>query len=256
MIELMKALPGAAPTHRCTTCGALWRYWPRRDTGDIVDSWSLRTAHGGPCCCGATEPMKKQIVPLTVDELRAILVGPANQHPDDAAVARFASVMKAKLAKKRAEGRSGWNDRDQCPAERLSSMLRAHVAKGDPVDVGNFAMMLWNRDERISELDQAGFDLVAHLQRQREFSERTFGPGRRTEGVSDHIRKELAEIAQAPGDLEEWVDVILLALDGAWRTGAEPEEIAQAIAAKHAKNERRTWPDWRTVPAGKAIEHE
>ena len=22
-----------APTHRCKVCGALWRYWPKRDTG-------------------------------------------------------------------------------------------------------------------------------------------------------------------------------------------------------------------------------
>lgn len=38
------------------------------------------------------------------------------------------------------------------------------------------------------------FDLVQHLYRQRDFSERTFGPGTRTQGVLDHIRKELREI--------------------------------------------------------------
>ena len=50
-------------------------------------------------------------------------------------------------------------------------------------------------------------DLVQHLYRQREFSLKTFGPGPRTEGVCDHIRKELAEIAAEPGDLYEWVDL-------------------------------------------------
>lgn len=100
-----------------------------------------------------------------------------------------------------------------------------------------------------------GFDLVAHLHRQREFSEQTFGAGARTAGILDHIRKELLEIEKEPGDLEEWVDVILLALDGAWRTGAMPSEVAEALTAKQAKNEKRQWPDHRTVPEGRAIEH-
>ncbi|WP_395734124.1 dATP/dGTP pyrophosphohydrolase domain-containing protein [Prosthecobacter sp.] len=99
------------------------------------------------------------------------------------------------------------------------------------------------------------YDLIAHLERQVKFSEKTFGPGCRTFGILDHIRKELAEIDADPMDLEEWVDVILLAFDGAWRIGAKPWEIAQAIEAKLTKNENRTWPDWRTAPAGKAIEH-
>ena len=99
------------------------------------------------------------------------------------------------------------------------------------------------------------FDLVAHLERQRGFSERTFGPGARTAGVLDHIRKELKEIEQDPLELEEWVDVILLALDGAWRAGHEPAAIARGIDAKMTKNEQRDWPDWRTAPEGRAIEH-
>jgi hypothetical protein len=99
------------------------------------------------------------------------------------------------------------------------------------------------------------FDLVAHLHRQRRFSLDAFGPGQRTNGVLDHIGKELAEIREAPADLSEWVDVILLALDGAWRSGHEPEDIAQAIAAKQTRNEGRTWPDWRTADPDKAIEH-
>lgn len=99
------------------------------------------------------------------------------------------------------------------------------------------------------------FDLVAHLRRQMVFSERTFGPGARTAGVCDHIRKELAEVEESGGSLAEWVDVIILALDGAWRSGASPEQIAAAIVAKQAKNEGRRWPDWRTSDTSKAIEH-
>lgn len=99
-------------------------------------------------------------------------------------------------------------------------------------------------------------DLVAHLRRQHEWSERTFGPGNRTAGVLDHIRKELVEIEENPLDLSEWIDVAILALDGAWRAGYSPEEIAGALLAKQARNEARTWPDWRTQSSDKAIEHD
>jgi hypothetical protein len=120
------------------------------------------------------------------------------------------------------------------------------------------------RDFRVIELvlsavvngpQRTGWDLVTHLDRQRAFSERTFGPGMRTAGVCDHIRKELTEIAAKPDDLGEWVDVILLALDGAWRAGHSSMAIAQGIHAKQERNEKRSWPDWRTAPTDQAIEH-
>lgn len=98
-------------------------------------------------------------------------------------------------------------------------------------------------------------DLVTHLYRQREFSLRAFGPGTRTAGVLDHIRKELLEVERSPHDLSEWIDVVLLALDGAWRSGYLPEEIAAALEAKQSKNEARKWPDWRGADPDKAIEH-
>ena len=110
------------------------------------------------------------------------------------------------------------------------------------------------------DLAGVGAHLVQHLRRQMEFSARTYGPGDRTDGVCDHIRKELNEVqadaAAGVPTLPEWVDVIILGLDGAWRSGASPEQIVAAIEAKQTKNERRTWPDWRTAPAGKAIEHD
>lgn len=93
-----------------------------------------------------------------------------------------------------------------------------------------------------------------HIAHQREWSERTFGPGMRL-GVIDHIRKELLEVEADPTDLGEWVDVIILGLDGAWRAGHEPQAIIDAIKAKQARNEARTWPDWRNVPRDVAIEH-
>lgn len=112
-------------------------------------------------------------------------------------------------------------------------------------------------------------DLKQHLIRQMAFSHATFGPGERTAGVIDHIRKELDEVAEANGDSSEWVDVVILALDGLTRRLAfstsdgqrnDPDTVAQMavnmIVGKQTRNEARTWPDWRTVSADKAIEHD
>src|SRR5690606_10234376 len=71
---------------------------------------------------------------------------PAEQHPDDAAVDRFAAAMKAKLKKKRQEGRERWQF---MTAEQLSILLHEHVSKGDPVDVANLAMMLHQNGQVI-----------------------------------------------------------------------------------------------------------
>jgi hypothetical protein len=111
--------------------------------------------------------------------------------------------------------------------------------------------------EQIAEAKEPqALDLIQHLHRQRAFSLKTFGPGARTKGVIDHIRKELAEIEADPHDLYEWVDLILLSLDGAWRAGHDPEDIAKAIDTKQTRNEARKWPDWRTADPDKAIEHD
>jgi dATP/dGTP diphosphohydrolase len=99
-------------------------------------------------------------------------------------------------------------------------------------------------------------DLIGIIYRQREFSGKTFGPGKRTKGIIDHIKKELVEIEESKGDLSEWIDVIILALDAAWRTGATPSEIVEALCEKMSRNATRKWPDWRTVPKDVAIEHE
>lgn len=68
-----------------------------------------------------------------------------NQHSDDIAVDKFAKAMKAKLAKKRAEGYGGWDNPDECTVRYLAGLLAAHIEKGDPVDIANFAMMLFHR---------------------------------------------------------------------------------------------------------------
>jgi len=95
----------------------------------------------------------------------------------------------------------------------------------------------------------------AHLLRQHSFSQQTFGPGSRLAGVLDHIRKELVEVEAEPQDMSEWADLVILAFDGALRQGHDPQKLLDAIQAKQTKNEGRVWPDWRTQPADRAIEH-
>jgi uncharacterized NAD(P)/FAD-binding protein YdhS len=78
----------------------------------------------------------------------------------------------------------------------------------------------------------------------------------RTGGVIDHIRKELREIEADPHDLSEWVDVVILAMDGFWRHGGKASGLLPALLAKQRKNMARTWPDWRTMSENSAIEHD
>lgn len=98
-------------------------------------------------------------------------------------------------------------------------------------------------------------DFVAHVKRQIEWSRKTFGPNDRTKGILEHIRKELDEVEAQPKKLDEWCDLIILAVDGAWRNGFSAEEIAAQLDLKMGKNERRTWPDWRQFGNDQAIEH-
>lgn len=112
------------------------------------------------------------------------------------------------------------------------------------------------------------FLLHEHIARMVKFSSATFGPGPRSKGMVDHIRKELVEIEADPLDVKEWIDVVILGLDGAWRALAasqpgdavNPEFLANVIVhqlvAKQEKNEGRVWPDWRLVGQDKAIEHD
>jgi len=100
-----------------------------------------------------------------------------------------------------------------------------------------------------------GFSLEDYLLIQNDWSLRTFGPGAKTQGVLAHIREELLEVASDPTDTTEWVDIVLLAFDGAFRNGASPEDVISALVNKQFINKKRTWPDWRLVPEGQPIKH-
>ncbi|MBX8556979.1 hypothetical protein K5D56_25570 [Pseudomonas cichorii] len=73
---------------------------------------------------------------------------------DDNAINEFSIQLKVNMARSRAKGLDGWYRKDMCSATTLSQMLRAHVDKGDPIDIGILSMMLQQRGESI-EPEQA-----------------------------------------------------------------------------------------------------
>lgn len=105
-------------------------------------------------------------------------------------------------------------------------------------------------------------DFVAYLMNQISFSRATFGPEERMEGILDHISKEIEEVRKAERPEEEWVDLVILSLDGLIRSldiTRETQDVAWdsylCIREKLQENELRDWPDWRTADPNKAIEH-
>lgn len=103
-------------------------------------------------------------------------------------------------------------------------------------------------------------NLIEYIYTQRAWSQRTFGPATRendrTLGILEHIRKELEEVKAKPSDASEWADLIILAIDGAWRNKIRPRDLCDALEAKQERNMARKWPDWRTISPTKAIEHD
>ncbi len=82
----------------------------------------------------------------------------------------------------------------------------------------------------------------------------TFGPGRRTQGICRHIQKEVQEVLDNPDDRQEWLDIFLLALDGYWRHGGDPDTLWEDLKEMHARHLRRVWP--KGISEDEPVEHE
>ncbi len=98
-------------------------------------------------------------------------------------------------------------------------------------------------------------DIITYYRDQIEWSRATFGPGLRSAGILNHILKEVKEIEADPFDLFEWVDIVILAMDGFWRHGGTPELFMNYLLDKQRINKGRDWPDWQTMSEDQAIEH-
>lgn len=153
-------------------------------------------------------------------------------------------------------------------------VAKGRVYDGSTIQVGETLIQVSASEaprpaaEAIDHLSVAGLDkavfqhanflrgFAAFFDEKMVWSEKTFGPRDRYNGLIAHIRKELVEIEAKPNDLEEWVDVVLLAMDGAWRSaGADGAAFVQALLLKQVKNVSRSWPDWRTLKPDQVLEH-
>ena len=65
---------------------------------------------------------------------------------DEAGVANFTDAMLERLEEKRGQGRGGWWDESQCSLQHLRDLFMQAVAKGNLVDIANFAMMIHSRE--------------------------------------------------------------------------------------------------------------
>ena len=60
----------------------------------------------------------------------------------------FAIAMKNKMRIKREQGVGGWYDSNDCTTDDLVTLFNQQLQRDklDWVDIGNFAMMIWNRE--------------------------------------------------------------------------------------------------------------
>jgi excisionase family DNA binding protein len=82
-------------------------------------------------------PIGPRLIRYNFDDVCAALR--VAQHPDDDAVDTFAGKMRARMAEKRDQGREGW---ESAGVDELGLKLLRSIADGDPIDVGNYAMMI------------------------------------------------------------------------------------------------------------------
>lgn len=140
-------------------------------------------------------------------------------HTDDVSVNRFCVAMIEKLAKKRDEGRSGWDDPQECTLGMLAEMLVSHLAKGDPVDIANFCMMVWTR----GETDE---DHAPAVQAIRDAALSNLSHRAEEEAARDAVRR--IELARNEGFREGWM-----------RCGAYHVDVCFESPEEHAEVDRR-----------------
>jgi len=73
------------------------------------------------------------------------------------------------------------------------------------------------------------------------WSNATFGPGQRTEGMIAHLLKEVQELHEEPNDLEEYADCLMLLIDAAYSVGFDMKKLLKATQKKLEINKKRKW---------------
>ena len=99
------------------------------------------------------------------------------------------------------------------------------------------------REELLAIKAPAPYNLIIELEQKHiPWSVKTFGSGNRTQGILKHIHKELTEIESNPHDCAEWIDVVILALDGAWRHGHSASHVVHTLFRKMHAIRQRIYP--------------
>ena len=95
--------------------------------------------------------------------------------------------------------------------------------------------------------------LRRYAEDQSVWSQQQFGPGRRTVGLTAHIVKECQEVREDPDDAREWIDIIILAIEGFLRHGGKASDLGEMLEDKQRTNFERAWP--AAGPETEPVEH-
>jgi len=121
-----------------------------------------------------------------------------------------------------------------------------------PDDVSNLltdaAKVLEERDRaearlthRLAEAEK-GLSHIMRLQlEQGHWADATFGRPRKPEGPIAHLRKEVEELAENPGDRLEYADCLMLLLDAYRLAGGYADDLVTAGFQKLEINRQRQW---------------
>ena len=74
-----------------------------------------------------------------------------------------------------------------------------------------------------------------------EWSNATFGPGQRTDGMIAHLAREVQELKESPTTLSEYADCLMLLIDAAGSVGFNMDDLVKATFEKLEINKKRKW---------------
>ena len=97
------------------------------------------------------------------------------------------------------------------------------------------------RDEIEGRYNGGPWDFFKVMENWAKWSDSVWGENRPPNGTVNHLVEEAAELAENPTDIMEYVDVIMLAVDGLRQAGFDFAEFTDAAIKKLAINKAREW---------------
>lgn len=112
-------------------------------------------------------------------------------------------------------------------------------------------------DQRIFSACSFGYRVLRLAASQAEWSQAVFGPDdeRGPIGALKHLRDEVDETLNAPDDVSEYADCLLLTIESARRAGFSVDELLAAAERKHVRNRCRRWPTIGEQTADEPVRH-